>query len=130
MTQWTPKVEQLIRDIGDYLEDQMRDLIDQKAGVIGTSSRMAFRHASKGARLIDRAQTELGCNINDPDNSVQAVIDLAEANGSDAAAKIKKVLPLVKEIAKDFGLGTGDTNMGKLEQLQKLKAVKKKGYKL
>ena len=63
----------------------MRDLIDQKAGVIGTSSRMAFRHASKGARLIDRAQTELGCNINDPDNSVQAVIDLAEANGRERA---------------------------------------------
>lgn len=130
MIQWTPKVEQLIRDIGDYLEDQMRDLIDQKAGVIGTSSRMAFRHASKGARLMDRAQDELNCNINDPDNSVQAVIDLAEANGSDAAAKIKKVLPLAKQIAKEFGVGPEAANMGKLEQLQKLKAVKKKGYKL
>ena len=130
MIQWTPKVEQLIRDIGDYLEDQMRDLIDQKSGVIGTSSRMAFRHASKGSRLLDRAQTELNCNINDPDNSVQAVIDLAEANGSDAAAKIKKVLPLAKQIATEFGLGANDANMGKLEQLQKLKAVKNKGYQL
>lgn len=130
MPQWNARTEQLIRDVGDYLDAQMRDLIDPKAGTIGTSTRMAFRHASKGQYLMDRAQAELGCKLEDWNNSLQAVIDLAEANGSNAADKIKTVLPLAKKIADEFGIGEHSANMGKFEQLQKLKEVKRKGYRL
>ncbi|MDE1152337.1 MAG: hypothetical protein PW788_07355 [Micavibrio sp.] len=130
MTEWTPKVEQLIRDVGDYLEAQMKDLIDPAAGALGTSSRMAFRHASNGQRLMDRAANELGCNLSDWNGSLQKVVELAEANNSDAAAKIKRVLPLAKRIADEFGIGEQSAGMGKLEQFQKLKQVKKKGYRL
>jgi len=130
MTEWTPKVEQLIRDIGDYLEAQMKDLIDPSAGALGTSSRMAFRHASTGQRLMDRAEAELDCSLSDWNGTLQKVIDLAEANNSDAAAKIKRVLPLAKRIADEFGIGAHSSGMGKIEQFQKLKQVKKKGYKL
>jgi len=130
MTQWNPTTEQLIRDLGDYLDAQMRDLIDPKAGVFGSSTRMAFRHASKGQYLVDRAGAELGCTPDDWHGSLQRIVELAEANGSKAADKIKNVLPLAKRIADEFGITPQSQNMDKIEQLQKLKEVKKRGYRL
>jgi hypothetical protein len=130
MTEWNPKTEQLIRDLSDYIDLQFRDIIDPKASTLGTSSRLAFRHASTGAKLMERAQSELGMKPETWDADVERVIKLAKDNGSNAADKMEKIVPVVKQLSKEFGLGPGNVHAGKLEQMKRLKQVKKKGIKL
>ena len=130
MTEWNPKTEQLIRDLSEYIDTQFRDIIDPKASTLGTSSRLAFRHASHGAKLLERAHTELGMNAETWDADVERIIRLAKENGSTAADKLEKIVPVVKQISKEFGLGPGNLEAGKLEQMKRLKQVKKKGIKL
>jgi hypothetical protein len=129
MTEWNPKTEQLIRDLSDYIDTQFRDIIDSKASTLGTSSRLAFRHASTGAKLLERAQSELGMKPETWDADCDRVIKLCKDNGSNAADKLEKIVPVVKQLSKEFGLGPQDAGAGKLEQMKRLKAVKKKGIK-
>lgn len=130
MTEWTPKTEQLIRDLSDYIDIQFRDIIDTKASTFGTTSRLAFRHASHGAKLMERAQTELGVTKETWDADVDRLIKLCKENGSNAADKLEKIVPVVKQLSKEFGLGPSNIEAGKLEQMKRLKQVKKKGIKL
>ncbi len=130
MTEWNPDTEKLIRDLSDYIDTQFRDIIDPKASTLGTSSRLAFRHASTGARLLDRAQKELGMKPETWDEDCARVIKLCKDNNSNAADKLEKIVPVVKQLSKEFGLGPGNVEAGKLEQMKRLKQVKKKGIKL
>jgi hypothetical protein len=129
MTDWTPENEKLIRELGDFMDKQMRDVLDPKASTLGTSSRVAFNFASHGASLFKRAEAQLGLDRHDPHGSAQKLIDLCEKNGSDAAVKLKKVLPVAKQLADEFGFGPQSHEMGKLEQLRILKKIKNKGIK-
>lgn len=130
MTEWNPKTEQLIRDLSDYVDAQMRDIIDPKASTLGTSSRCAFRHASTGAKLLQRAHDELGMGPATWDADCERIIALAKENGSNAADKLAKIVPIAKQLSKEFGLGPNDVEASKFEQLKRLKQVKKKGIKL
>ena len=130
MTEWNPKTEQLIRDLSDYIDTQFRDIIDSKASTLGTSSRLAFRHASTGAKLMERAQNELGMKPDSWDADCARIIQLCKDNASNAADKLEKIVPVVKQLSKEFGLGPGNMEAGKLEQMKRLKQVKKKGIKL
>ena len=130
MTEWNPKTEQLIRDLSDYIDAQFRDIIDPKASTMGTSSRVAFRHASTGRNLLERARDELGMKPETWDADCERVIQLCKGNGSNAADKLEKIVPVVKQLSKEFGLGPTSEPPGKLEQLKRLKQVKKKGIKL
>lgn len=130
MTEWNPKTEQLIRDLSDYIDTQFRDIIDPKASTLGTSSRCAFRHASTGVKLLERAKNELGVKAESWDADCERIIKLAKDNGSNAANKLEKVYPVVKQLSKEFGLGPGNMEGGKLEQMKRLKQVKKKGLKI
>jgi hypothetical protein len=130
MTEWNPKTEQLIRELSDYIDTQFRDIIDPKASTLGTSSRLAFRHASTGAKLLERARDELGMKPDSWDADCERVIKLCKDNGSNAADKLEKIVPVVKQLSKEFGLGPANADAGKMEQLKRLKAVKKKGIKL
>jgi hypothetical protein len=130
MTEWNPKTEQLIRDLSDYIDTQFRDIIDSKASTLGTSSRLAFRHASTGQKLMERARDELGMKPDTWDADCERIIKLCKDNASNAADKLEKIVPVVKQLSKEFGLGPSDAGAGKLEQMKRLKAVKKKGIKL
>ena len=130
MTEWNPKTEQLIRELSDYIDTQFRDIIDSKASTLGTSSRLAFRHASTGAKLMERARDELGMKPDSWDADCARIIQLCKDNGSNAADKLEKIVPVVKQLSKEFGLGPGNMEAGKLEQMKRLKQVKKKGIKL
>ncbi|MEZ0260970.1 MAG: hypothetical protein ACAH80_08170 [Alphaproteobacteria bacterium] len=129
MADWTPENEKLIRELGDFMDKQMRDVLDPKASTLGTSSRVAFNFASHGMGLFKRAEAQLGMDRKDPHGALQKLVDLCEANGSDAAAKIKKVMPIAKQLADEFGFGPDSHEMGKLEQLRVLKKIKNKGIK-
>ena len=128
MVEWTPKTEQLIRDVSDFVDKQFRTVLDPEIGVTSTIARL-FNAKSTGEHLFKRAINELEIDLSaDPEHSLKKVIDLAEANGSDAADKLKRAAPVAKQLAEEFGFGP-DTKMGKLQQLSTLNKIKKKGIK-
>jgi len=126
MTEWNPKTEQLIRDVSDFVDKMMRDIVDPNIGTAATIMHV-FNEASTAKNLYQRAESELGINLKqDWQGSIKKVIDLAEANNSNAADKLKKILPVAKQLADEFGFGP-DTKMGKIKQVMTLNKIKKKG---
>jgi hypothetical protein len=99
---WSPALERSIRDLGDYVERQMKDLLNPAASVTGTSLRVAFRGVVQGMPLMDEACTEAGIRFAGWMGSLKALSDMAEENGSDAAAKIRKALPVAEQLTAAF----------------------------
>lgn len=103
MAQWTPELEERIRKVGDYVEKQMKDLLNPAAGVTGTSLRVAFRGATTGMVRMGDACMEAGIDFRgDWMRDLQKLCDIADANKSDAADKIKKALPIAAQLTTDF----------------------------
>lgn len=128
MTAWCPKTEQLIRDIGDFLDDNIRDVVNPKASTIATSARVAFNAKAKGVPLFRRLKDDLGIDIRkDWEGGLKQLADLCAVNGSDAGDKIRKVLPVAKQLSDEFGFGLHAAPPGKLEAMKILKKIKKKG---
>lgn len=97
MTQWTPKLEELIRQFGDAEEKQLQSVAKSKT-TAGALVSFAFNgHAMISA--YEKACAEAGLETSQTatvwEKNIQTLIDLAQQNGSPAADKIKKV--------KDFG---------------------------
>ena len=97
MPAWSPKIEKLIRKLGDYTDSQMKDLLDPKASAGGTALRAVFRGAAIGIPLRRRLKKE-GLQFDDWLPGLQKIVDLAEQNGSDAAEKIKKSIPVATQL--------------------------------
>lgn len=130
MTDWNPKTEALIREIGDFIDAQLRDVVDPRASSLGTSARVAFNIKSKGVPLFRRAEKELGLDLKkDWEGGLKGLVALCEQNGSDAGAKICKVIPVARQLADEFGFGLHKEPPGKLEALRLLKQIKKKGIR-
>jgi hypothetical protein len=128
MTEWNPKNEQLIRDIGDFVDKQMRDILDPNVSTPATIKHL-FNARATGMHLFERATKELGLDLKgDWEGSTKHIIDLCEQNGSDAADKIKKIIPVAQRLADEFGFGP-DTKMGKIQQVMVLGKIKKKNIK-
>src|SRR5690349_16024608 len=106
---WGGDLEGEIRELGDYVEKQMKDLLNPKASVTGSALRIAFR-AVVGTQMRDSIFRREGLDYTDfglkPRHGwmedLQTLVDLAEANKSDAADKIKKALPVAKELTEAF----------------------------
>lgn len=129
MTEWNPKTEKLIRDVSDFVYKMTGELLDPNVGTASTIKHL-FNERAAAKSLYDRATSELGIDLrNDWQGSIKKVIDLAEANNSDAADKLKKVLPVAKQLVDEFGFGP-DTEMGYLKQVMTLNKIKKKNIKL
>jgi hypothetical protein len=129
MTEWNKDKEQLIRDFGEYIDKLARTALDPEVGTMKTLTRL-FGMKSTGETLVKRMISDLGCEFDkDWSGALDKVIKLAEDNGSDAAAKIKKILPQAKLLAQEFGIGPGSEKMGKIEQLKKLGELKKRNIK-
>lgn len=119
MTEWNKKNEKLIRDFGDLLEKQVKDFLNPKASVAGTALRSIFRYATTG-KILKHKLNKAGMTSPDGLSAMQAMIELAEQNGSDAGEKIKKALMHAKQIEADFQTGPGGL-------LRHMKDLKKKG---
>src|ERR1700722_14950093 len=129
MTEWNEKNEKLIRDFGDFVDKLARTAMDPETGTMKTLTSL-FMMKSTGEKLVKSLISDLGCEFDkDWSGALDKVIKLAEDNNSDAAAKIKKILPQAKLLAQEFGIGPGSEKMGKLEQLSKLKELKKRNIK-
>ncbi len=106
MTEWTPDFENLVRKVGDYVEIQLKDLIDPKSTTIATALRMSFRAAATGAPLLKQTYKEAGLSRRDPlhsmweDARLNELVKIAETNGSDAASKIKRGIAVVELMKK------------------------------
>jgi hypothetical protein len=119
MTEWNPKIEMLIRELGDYTERQMKDLLKSDAPVTGTALRCVFRGVSTGIPLKRRLQKE-GLVFNNWLDGLQSLVELSEKNGSNAAEKIKKALPVAEKLNDEFKTVPGGV-------LKKIKYAKCKG---
>ena len=126
MTEWNPKTEQLIRDVSDFVDKMLREVVDPNIGTATTIAHL-FNERATAKSMYERAESELGIDLKkDWQGSIKKVIDLADANGSNAADKLKKVLPVAKQLADEFDFGP-DTKMGKIKQVWTLNKIKKKG---
>ena len=110
MLKWSNELEHEIRDLGDYVEKQMKDLLNPKASVTGSALRIVFRAVAEGKPLLDNIKRFENDSddflINRPRNNwladLKMLADLADANGSNAADKIKKALPVANELTDAF----------------------------
>ncbi|MBI3441852.1 MAG: hypothetical protein HY052_08670 [Proteobacteria bacterium] len=104
MATWTPELEKLIRAVGEYAETQMKDILNPKASVIGTTLRALFRAvASDGGKLVPKACRQAGYEFKGPGFSdLQGLVDLAEQNDSTAAEKIKKVISTQQKLTEAY----------------------------
>jgi hypothetical protein len=126
--EWNPSNEKLIRDIGDFIDKQVRDILDPNVSTPATITRL-FNARSTGEALFNRATKELGLDFKgDIEGAAKTIIETCEKNGSDAAAKIKKAVPVAKQLADEFGLGP-DSKVSKWKAPILLAKVKKKGIK-
>ena len=129
MTEWNANTEKLIRDVSDFVYRMTANVLDPNVGTPSTIKHV-FNERAAAKTLYERATSELGIDLKgDWQGSIKKVIDLAESNGSDAADKLKKVLPVAKQLADEFGFGP-DTEMGYLKQVMTLNKIKKKNIKL
>lgn len=120
MTDWNKKTEKIIRDLGDHNEKMMKDLLNPKTTVTGSMLRIVFRAAVRG-KLLKRRVHAAGMTRRDPLAAMQAMVDLAEKNGSDAGEKLKKALPVMKKVEADLAGAKGGF-------FKRFKELKKKGY--
>jgi hypothetical protein len=110
MAKWSNELETEIRDLGEYVDKQMKDLLNPEAGVNGSALRIAFRHAFEGKQRLDNIlrydsidYTNMGLN---PRHSwtedLKMLSDLADENMSTAGEKIKKALAVVPVLEEAF----------------------------
>ncbi|MEZ0224523.1 MAG: hypothetical protein ACAH83_08220 [Alphaproteobacteria bacterium] len=100
MTEWNPETEKLIRDLGDYLDKQMKDMLNPRASAAGTALRSVFRAVAVG-KPLKRRMNKAGLTSVDYMKAMHATVELAEANSSDAGEKIKKILPVMEKLARE-----------------------------
>lgn len=122
---WNPKLEKLIYEAGDFLEQQTRELLDPKSWAVTTAAKIAFNNASTGKALKARME-EMGFTLPDENatpqeaiNSMRALVALAEENGSNAADKIKKLIPVAELLAVE--LKDAGSDLAKVKAAKKLK---------
>lgn len=126
MTEWNQKLETLIRKFAAYQDKQMRDAVNPKASAIASGLRMAFRAVAGGRSSYEKACQAAGLEASFDnavfEKNIQQMIDLAAQNGSNAADKLKKALPVGQQLAKDFSAHPDDF-------LQNIKIAKQKNIK-
>ena len=100
---WDSKLEENIRKVGDYVEMQMKDLVNPKTSAVATTVRMLFNAYAGGGSLMHKTCREAGYELHGPGfHGLQKLVDIAEDNGSDAAEKIKKVIAVEDAIAEAY----------------------------
>ena len=103
MTQWTPKLEKLISEAGEAMDKQMKDFVNPKASVLGTGLRTVFRTGTQVNPAIKKACKEAGiAHTGNVTVDAKKLADVAEQNGSQAADKIKKWLPVGEDIINQY----------------------------
>ena len=102
MTTWTPKLEQAIRAVGDFLEAQGKDGVDPGPSIEDTVKSLTARFNTVGAPVMLTAFKEAGLPANWTlyDSNLQQLIDLAKMNNSDAADKIIRASTFETELLK------------------------------
>lgn len=102
MTQWNSDIEASVRAAGDYADLQMKEMLRPDATAVASFLRMTFR-AVAGASVLTQACQDAGYKFSGPGfSSLQGLVDLAEANGSDSANKIKTVIRAETELKRVF----------------------------
>jgi len=101
MTQWTPQIEKLIREVGEKIDKQMKNFVNPKKGNVSTFLRCIFNGKSVQAALA-KASKEAGLEYKGWSQAQQNLIELAAQNNSDAADKIKKWAAVSDDIAAQF----------------------------
>ncbi len=104
MTQWDSDLEDIISEVGDYAEAQMRDIIDPKASTFGSVARIFYRAAKTGNIIVRLAFFKAGLEFENGTgfSPLQPLVDIAEQNGSTAGDKIKNVILVEKTLKNGF----------------------------
>ena len=122
MTQWTPKLEKLIREYAAFELKNVKDGANPKISVAGTMLRSIFHSAITRNGHYNTLCAEMGLA---PDSkayykNIQAIIDLAKANNSDAAEGLEKT----RAFWKQYGSGSMK------QVIASMKKAKRDGFQL
>lgn len=104
MTQWTPELERNIRKLSDSFEKDTKAMINPNGHVrlgIAFSIVRGIKDGLPAYKKICRAtglSSEGGLADARKSGNLQRIIELAEANGSDAADKLKRALAIQGEV--------------------------------
>ncbi len=108
MAKWSPDLENAINKLGNYVETQMQDMTDPSSSATISFMRLMFRGVTTGRPLLAEVYEKSGIqetsklNKNMWTPSLEMIVKLSEDNGSNAADKIKKALPVVEQITKAY----------------------------
>ncbi len=119
-TEWTPKLEKLIREYAAYEEKNAKDGLNPDQTVAGSMLRVAFRQAVTRNGKYKKICKKMGLKPENYASNVQDMIVIAAVNKSDAADKLKKT----QTVWKNWG------NISAKGVYKNLKAAKKLKIKL
>jgi len=121
MVQWNKEIESLVSKLGEYVDIQMKILLDTRIGVTKSASKIVFNFAAKGTPLMNETCKKLGINFKGNwKQTLKTIIKVAEENDSLAAEKIKKAIPLVDKLENIFK-GSSKTLFAKIKLAKKQK---------
>lgn len=123
MTQWTPQLEADIRKLGDLCEKQVTTAIDPEKNAVTSTLSFVFRDTVQVVPLLKRINKKIEGEYVDAkwQDSMEKIVAIAEANNSDAAGKIKKSIPVGREMSKFW--------RGYRHMISSTKAIKKLNLK-
>lgn len=105
MTAWTPVLEKLIRDFGECEERNTQDGCDPDMWLATSVLLIAFRSATRSQPLFKKICAEMEITADYSSGytaALQKMIDLANANGSNAADKLKSKLAFTQDLNRLF----------------------------
>lgn len=121
MTNWTPALEKNIRDVGDYAEETLRLLVNPDVSAAGTLTRIFTSSTRTGTPLMKKTCKMAGFEFrSDWREGLEKLSKIAAENGSDAAAKIDRVLAAADRMMQDIKNAPG----GNIEKLRLIKKQK------
>jgi hypothetical protein len=97
MTEWTPKLEGLIREMGEIETRNAEDMTNPDLSIFGSAARVTLRTFIKSMPIISKLRSELQLPKIDQVTD-DLLIELAKENGSDAVDKLKAVVAFREEV--------------------------------
>ncbi|TAL27882.1 MAG: hypothetical protein EPN97_16095 [Alphaproteobacteria bacterium] len=95
MAEYTPELDKLISDYGNFFEKQLKDMLNPKTNAVASTLRIAFRMKTTGVPLRDKIFAKTGWDVaNETEKHLAALVEMAEQNGSRSGDKLKAALPV------------------------------------
>lgn len=98
MTHTPEQLDALVTKLGNYVEKNYNELTNKKHSVLRSSIAVLFNAASGGTKALRNAAKAYGIEVTGWHSTLDKIVELTEARGSNAADKIKVTVEKTKQL--------------------------------